>query len=84
MPILRDAGAVLKHLERARVGLGAGVVGAGAAGVDARYARVLLRGGEVCERAEDAFGHWGAADVAEADEEDGDGFVGWGGWVTAR
>jgi hypothetical protein len=35
-------------------------------------------GVEGCERAEDAFGHGGAADVAEADEEDGDFLLGGG------
>jgi hypothetical protein len=41
-------------------------------------------GVEGCERAEDAFGHGGAADVAEADEEDGDFFGGGVGhcWVV--
>lgn len=51
------------------------MVCAGSAAVDAGYERVRGGSGEVCEVAEDAFCHWGAADVAEADEEDGDGFV---------
>lgn len=48
------------------------MVGARAAGVDVFDLWVGFRGLEGCEAAEDTFGHWRAADVAEADEEDGD------------
>lgn len=60
---------VLEHGHGARIGRVADVVGAGAAGVDAGDWGVGGRGGE--EVSEYAFGHWGAADVTQADEEDG-------------
>lgn len=64
----------------ARVRGGGGVVGTGAAGVggDCGGRGGFGEGGLGEEVLEDGFGHGGAADVAEADEEDGEVFGGVG------